>query len=191
MSSTFCIVLTDSRSQADLARWSKDTSEPREECRALEHLFSRLKSGQEKGKFTIQTSASAPVRATGTIGGAYATLTSGDKVTIGGTDIACVTTGTPTSAQFLKVTNLYTTMTNLAAAINANTTLNKFVYATVAGNGTTTGTVTVTCLVPGVIGNLVTTAVTVNSSGLTIGAATLTTGAGGMETVPVSFSRGI
>ena len=191
MSSTFVIVIKDARSQADMARFAKDTSEPREQCTALQNYFHRAKAGEEKCSFTIQTSASSPVRATGTIGGAYATLTSGDKVTIGGTDIACVTGGSPTSAQFLKQSNLYTTMSNLSAAINANTTLNKFCYATLSGNGTTTGTVTVTCLVPGVIGNLVTTAVTVNSTGLTIGAATLTSGAGGMETVPVTFSRGL
>lgn len=189
--STFSIILSDSRSQADLARFSKDTSSPREQCQAIATLFNRLKGGQEKGKFTIQTSASAPVRATGTIGGAYAKLVATDKVTIAGTDMACVVTGTPTAAQFLKVTNLYTTMVNLAAAINANTTLNKLVYATASGNGSTTGTVTLTCLVPGVIGNLVATTVAVSDAGLTIGAATLEGGAGGMETVPVTFSRGL
>lgn len=180
---TFTITLTSPRPQADLARFIKDTSDPRGECRALEHLFERLAGGLESGSFDVQTSASAPVRASATLTLTYASISNNDTCVVGLTTLTCVT-GTPSGgAQFKKVTDAPTTAANLVACVNANTTLNKYVVAS-----NVAGVVTITCLTPGVIGNQV--ALT-GSTGMVASATYLASGAGGCETVKVNYSRGL
>lgn len=184
MASSLVITVNSARSQADNGNRIKSSTVPRDECRALAHYFSRLADGLENANFTVQAAALAPVRATGTITLTYASIANSDTVTIAGTVLTCVT-GTPVGAQFKKVTDGPTTATNLAALINANTTLNKLVVASAAAS-----VVTITCLAAGTIGNLITQA-TSNGTGFVVSAATLTTGAGGAETAPVAYSRGL
>lgn len=186
MASTLVITVKSGRSSTDCrSRFVKDTSDPRGACRALEHLFERLRAGLETGSsFTVATSANAPVQATGTYTLTYASVANNDTVTIAGTVLTCVT-GTPSGAQFKKQTDGPTTATNFAAAVNANATLSKFISASASGS-----VVTLTCLVPGTIGNTLTIA-TSNGTGFVVSAATLASGAGGTETTPVSYSRGL
>lgn len=180
--STLVITITSPRSVADLARFIKDTSDPRGQCRALHHFFQRAMSGDESCSFYVQTSASEQVRATNTLTLTYASISNSDTVVIAGTTLTCVT-GTPAGPQFKKQTDATVTAANLVAAVNANTTLNKKMFATSA-----LGVVTLTLLTPGSIGNQAT---LVGSSGMVVGAATFANGAGGHETVPVTFSRGL
>lgn len=182
--STLVITLQSPRSVADLARYIKSTSAPRDEARALAHLFEKLASGLEAGNFDVQTSAAAPVRASGTVTLTYASISANDTVTLGGTALTCVT-GTPTSSQFKKVTDGPTTAANLAATINAHTTLSKLVSATAAA-----GVVTVKALMPGAIANQFTMA-TSNGTGFVLSAAVLANGAGGAETVALNYGRGL
>lgn len=177
------ITITSPRSVADLARFIEDTSNPRNQCRKLAHFFQRAGAGDETCSFYVQTSATEQVRAHQTLTLTYASIADMDTFVLGGTTITCVT-GTPSgSAQFKKVTDLGTTTANLVACVNANTTLNKLVFASRA-----LGVVTFTALTPGVVGNQIP---LVGSTGMVAGAATLASGAGGHETVPVSFSRGL
>ena len=81
------------------------------------------------------------------------------------------------------MTNATVTAANLAALINANTTTNKLFSATSAA-----GVVTVTCLTPGLIGNLMTLAS--SSVGYAASGATLTGGTGGCETAVVLYNKG-
>lgn len=185
MASSLVITVNSARSQADNGpRHIKSTTLPREEMRALAHYFSRLADGLENANVSVQSAALAPVRATGTITLTFASIANNDTVTIAGTVLTCVT-GTPAGPQFKKVTDGPTTAANLAALINSNATLSKLVFATSSGS-----VVTLTCLASGTIGNLVTQA-TSNGTGFVLSAATLTTGAGGAETAPVSYSRGL
>jgi hypothetical protein len=94
------------------------------------------------------------------------TISSGsgsETATIGGTAVA-VTWATSDA----------NTASLLATAINADTTVNKLVFATAASN-----VVTVTALVPGPAANKITT--TATGTGNTAGGATLTGGAGGAD----------
>lgn len=122
----------------------------------------------------------AAVNASSTVTLTYASVANNDTVTVAGTTLTCVT-GTPSGAQFKKEVDGTTTAANLAALINSNTTLNKVVRASSAA-----AVVTVTCLVPGTIGNLVTLA-TSNATGFALSAAALANGAGGPTAVAVSF----
>lgn len=185
MASSFVITLKSARTDTDaISRWKKASSDARNECRVLEHLFERLASGLESGSFDVQTSANAPVRASGTVTLTYASVLANDTVTIAGTALTC-SASTTDATHFKKVTDGPTTATNLATCINTNTTLNKFLLASASSS-----VVTVTCLVPGTIGNTLTLA-TSNGTGFVVSAATMASGAGGSETVAVNYSRGL
>lgn len=161
----------------------KDTSMPFEEIRSLRNFVQRIESGALAASFTAQTSTSAPVNASGTLTLTYASISNNDTCIIGLTTLTCVT-GTPSGgAQFKKVTDATATAANLVACVNANTTLNKYCYA-----ANTAGVVTITALVPGTIGNLI--ALT-GSTGMVASATYLASGAGGAETVAVTYHKGV
>jgi hypothetical protein len=179
------IVVSTPRSVADLAGLLKDTTDPRGEMRALSHYFKRLEQGCDKGVGStvyVQDSASAPVRATNTLTLTYASISNNDTCVVAGTTLTCVT-GTPSGgAQFKKQTDATVTAANLVACVNANTTLNKLMFAS-----NVAGVVTLTLLSFGKIGNQTP---LVGSTGIVVGAAAFASGAGGAETVAVSYSRG-
>ena len=94
-------------------------------------------------------------------GGVYAKVTATlasvvatNTIVIGGVTLTCVNSGA-SSVQFNKGTTDTLTAVNLAAAINALTTINKVVGATSSG-----AVVTIYSLYPGTIGNLITTTAT-------------------------------
>lgn len=184
MTSSLVITLKSGRPVADTGRFLKDTTDPRGECRSLEHLFERLGSGLEPGSsFDVQTAAAAPVRATNTLTLTFASISNNDTTVIAGTTLTCVT-GTPSGgAQFKKVTDATVTAANLVACVNANATLKLLMKATSA-----LGVVTLTLHTPGAIGNQVP---LVGSTGMVVGAAVFANGAGGIETAPVNYSRGL
>lgn len=185
MGSSLVITINSARSQADNGlRHVKSSTLPREEMISLSHYFKRLADGLENANVVVQSAVLAPVRATATNTLTFASIANNDTVTIAGTVLTCVT-GTPAGPQFKKVTDGPTTAANLAAAINANAALSKLVLATSAGS-----VVTLTCLIAGTIGNLITQA-TSNGTGFVLSSATLLTGAGGAETAPVAYSRGL
>lgn len=108
--------------------------------------------------------------ATATVTCAYASAVDNtDTVTIGGTALTARTSATLTSEFTIGASNS-AMATNLAAAINANATLQKIVRATASG-----AVVTITSVYPGPIGNLITLAESGN--GMTISGAALASGA--------------
>lgn len=132
---------------------------------ALARHFERLAGGQEPGatgenSVFIQkgSTAAAPVAATGTITMATSSGTVG--ATIGGT---LVTVTWATSDEHSQVL--------LASAINADSTVNKWVYATAAAK-----VCTLTALQPGVLGNNVT--LVLSGTNVTVSGAKLTGGVG-------------
>lgn len=98
-----------------------------------------------------------------------------DTVTLGGTVLTAIASGA-TSSQYNIGADDTATAVNLAAAINANTTINTMVEATSA-----LGVVTVTALIAGAMGNQFTLAISAHGS---VSGAKLTGGAvGDTETV--------
>ena len=126
-------------------------------------LLRGLNAGSLLGAVYVQGSSSSPVAASATITQVSAVNT--NSVTIGGVTLTAGTewTRTGTDAE---------NSVSLAAAINANTTLNKIVIATSATN-----VVTITALQKGVIGNYITLAK--SGAPITISGANLASGAGG------------
>lgn len=163
------------------AKYLGASSNPRNECRSLSHLFKRIEDGLTSASFTVAYSPNAPVNASDTLTLTYASIANNDTCVIGGTTLTCVT-GTPSGfTQFKKQTDATVTAVNLVAAITGNTTLNKLVTATSA-----LGVVTITAISPGVMGNQIT---LVGSTGIVAASANFTLGAGGAATAAVTYTR--
>lgn len=120
----------------------------------------RVAAGQAPGNTTVdmQDGTTTLVQASGTVTFTGSTGTVG--ATIGGT-LVTVTWATSDAAS----------ATALAAAINANTTVNKWVVATTTG---LTGVITLTALSGGAVGNNITLAL--SGTGVTVSGAKLTGG---------------
>ncbi len=113
MSSSLVITVKSGRAVGDLARLVKDTTDARGEARALEHLFSRLRSGTEPGSsFVVQTGSAAPVAATNTVTGVSVVAT--NTLLIGGT------TFTYTASPTLSTDVMVTVPTAVVVASGAN-----------------------------------------------------------------------
>ena len=129
----------------------------------LNDLLRGLNSGALLGKVFVQGSTANPVAASGTI--TQVSTVSTNTVTIGGVTLTAGTDWVVTGSDTEKATNL-------AAAINANATLNKIVVATSATN-----VVTITALQQGVLGNYITLAK--SGAPITVSGTSLANGAGG------------
>lgn len=142
--------------------WNQDY---REALMAISRYFGRLALGMEPGApgehsvlFQKGSTAAAPAPATGTI--TMATSSGVVGATIGGTLVTVTWAISDANSQVL-----------LAEAINANATVNKWVYATASG-----AVCTLTALQPGVLGNNVT--LVLSGTNVTVSGAKLTGGVG-------------
>lgn len=127
----------------------------------IDDLFQEFITGVWNSNINIMASG---VYATGTA--TLASVVATNTIVIGGVTLTAIASA-PTNAQFLVGASNTATATNLAAAINANTSLDQLVQATSSG-----AVVTIACLVPGTIGNLV----TLSQTGGTITVASALTG---------------
>lgn len=181
--SSIVITVSSDKTQTTLSdRYRLNSSLPVNAMIGLSAYFHAVGGGLESASVSIQTGAVDAVRASGTATIAFATLLAADTVTIAGSVLTC-TTGTPSTAQFQKITDGTTTAVNLAAAINAHATLSQMVSAT-----SSAAVVTLISTSSGLIGNLITS--TASSLGVVMGAATLAGGAGGANNAPIVYARG-
>ena len=156
----------------DASGLGEPAGNPRQAAIKLANILWAVANGSVAvSALSIATSATAPVRASGTItisggSGSVATTINGTAVTVTADADDGVTAGL------------------LAAAVNANTTVNKLVSAAAVGS-----TVVVTAHVPGTIGGALTfvvsgTGLTVTGSGKLTGTAT----GAGSNTAPTTYS---
>lgn len=178
------LVLTVNIDKSDISNLVKSSTDPYGETRELENLFRSINAGTTNASIIAQIASVPAVQASGTITLTYASVANLDTVTVAGITLTCVT-GTPTGAQFKKVTDGPTTAANLAALINSLATLNIYVSATSSGS-----VVTVKANQAGVVGNLITLA-TSNGTGFGLSAAALENGAGGAVTAATTYGRGL
>jgi hypothetical protein len=115
---------------------------------AITNLISGLNIGALIGNVYVSGSTADPVAATAAIAITHANVTNNDTTTILNTVITAATSGNGTTSWTIGA-NATADAVALAACINANTTLNKQVVASIA----VAGTVTLTALVKGVAGN--------------------------------------
>jgi hypothetical protein len=145
-----------------------------------ENIIKGIKSGSILGSVDVHYVAASPVAASATVTLTYANIDADDTVTVANTVLTAKASGANGTTQFNKETDATVTATNLAACINANTTLNKFVSASSAA-----GVVTITSLVKGVVGNGLALA---TSDATAFALVAFASGAGGQNGAPVSYT---
>jgi phage tail sheath gpL-like len=134
-------------------------------------------AGLSRGNVTVQTGSVDPVKASGTA--TVVSVAAGNTLTIAGTTLTA--SATPSgAAQFLSTGSDTVVAAAIAACINANPTLNVLVSATSA-----LGVVTISALESSALGNLITLARV--GAPITLSAATLANGAGGVQDVGVTY----
>lgn len=127
------------------------------------------------GALRVSRNETSGVAATATA--TFTAVVATDKLTVAGVDFTCVASGA-TGNQFNKGASEAASATNCAARINANTTVNKYVTASVVG-----AVITLTANVKCYLGNLVTVAET--GGHMTLSAAAL---AGGVDIAYVTYT---
>lgn len=117
----------------------------------LANILKGINGGSYNADATVDVAYSSanPVAASGSIAVTNANVVAGDTLTIGGVVLTAAASGNGTTS-FTIGADATATGNNIAACINANTTLNKVVSASNAS-----GTVTVRCLQKGLVGNLI------------------------------------
>lgn len=183
MASSLVLSLSLPDSQADITTNLKaDTSSPRSQFHHLKQLFKALACGTRAGSLKLSYADAAPVQASGTFTLVSAIAT--DKVTIGSIELTATSTPTTNLHWEIDGADDAADAASLCAAINANPTLSKIVFATSAAN-----VVTVTAHQPGVLANQV----VFSSADATItasGSGYLAGGAGGAESRPSNYQVG-
>jgi phage tail sheath gpL-like len=150
-------------------------TDARDKAVNLKSIIEALASGLRNGTFDLMADG---VRASGTVTLTYSKLVADETLAIGGVTLTIKNSGANGTTQWNKTTDATVTATNLAACINANTTLSKYLVATSA-----LGVVTITCKQAGTIGNAITLVVTAaDPTGYALSAATLTSGTNGTLT---------
>lgn len=131
----------------DPLQYSKSGA-PRSNITNLMALMKGFVSGALLGSIGIQTSATSPVSATATITITHANVTNADTTTILGEVITAATSGNGTTSWTIGA-NATADAVAMAACINANTNLSKYLVATSA-----LGVVNITVSAKGALGNL-------------------------------------
>jgi phage tail sheath gpL-like len=168
----------------------KDTSEmvvsgqSRENIKRALNVLNGIQAGKLPGKIELSASTSNPVAASGTITLVSAVAT--NSVTIGKTVFTFTSTPSTSTdtAQDVEVDggDDSTDAAALAAAINANSASSAIVYATSA-----LGVVTVTCRVPGILGNQI--ALAKSGAPITVSGTYLSGGTGGSGSLGTTLTQ--
>lgn len=152
------------------------SSSPRVNTRKVINYLEGLSSGAQRGSARIMAGSAVFAAATQTITCTQSAATANDTITILGVTLTAKSSGA-TGAQFNIGASNTAMADNMAAAINANATLSKYVLAAAA-----TGVVTLTTFAKGELMNVLAgTTVSVNS-GTPMVATSWANGAGGAST---------
>jgi len=162
----------------DLTRFNQ-SGEAQRSLGNLSKLLQGMAVGALTGTTNVFTSSLNPVRASATA--TLATAEADNTITIGGTLLTAKASPAGES-QWLVTGSDTVVAAALAAAINAHSVLSLIVSATSA-----IGVVTITCVVPGAIGNQV--PVVRVGAPITLSSATLVSGAGGPAGVATVYTR--
>lgn len=145
----------------------KQASKPREQAIALRNLFNDLIGGNRDGQLTVQVNSGDAVSASGTV--TFASFTAADTFTVGSETFTCETSGASGNNQFNKGGTDTLSAVAAIAKINAHPNLVQYISAT-----SSSAIITITCIVPGRIGNNIPLAISAHGS---VSAAKLASGA--------------
>jgi hypothetical protein len=177
MSSYFRLTVLNGRSAPSIKAWLRvQTGYRPSSIERVASLFSDVAGGVHSGYLSLATTA---VQATGTI--TLSSFVATNTITVAGVTFTGVASGA-TGNQFNIGASDTATAANAVAAINASTTsgLNSMVIASSSG-----AVITITSLVPGYIGNMITLAISAHGS---VSGANLT---GGSEDAAINMYNGI
>jgi phage tail sheath gpL-like len=130
-------------------------TDSRDKAVELAQAVKAMAAGVRNGEIKVHLDG---VRASATITIDNSKATANDTIKIGATTLTIKASGANGTTEFNKGTDATATAVNLAAVINANTTLSTYLSATSA-----LGVVTITCRQPGLIGNAIGITVTENT----------------------------
>jgi len=160
------------------------SAQPNGNLNRIENLIRGFKLGSQLGSVSVYAATANPVAATGTI--TLATVVATNTVTIGQTVFtftASPSSNTATAVDVLVTGGDTVAAAALAAAINANTLgAGAYIVATSA-----IGVVTISCRIPGTIGNNI--ALAKSGAPITLSGTYMTLGAGGPAGAPVVIGR--
>jgi len=184
MSASLVITVKTEMTQAVLQqKYQKPVNQVREEALALSHLFRKLASLHERGEVTVQTGASAPVAASGTI--TLANVSADDTIVIGATTLTAKASPSGEN-QFSQAGTDSVDAAGLVTKINAHSVLSLLVFASAVN-----AIVTVTALQKGNDGNAIP-LTSSNGTRLAVsGSGFLASGTGGTDDVGVVYTLGL
>lgn len=166
------VIDVDDMSQTELQNRYQHDNGRHKNIRGVRELLKRVMSGAAPGTIQTQLCANASVKASATVTCVYASAVDGtDDITIAGSTLS-VEAAPSGESQWDSGSSNATMADNLAAAINAHSTISQLVSA--ASDGV--DTVTITALLPGDIYNQIDLAETGN--GMTLSGANLAGGSG-------------
>lgn len=182
--SSFIISIKADRSQDSMKdRFVASPEKRKEQAIILSQYFKNLASGQDRASFRVQTGAANPVSASIAITVDQSDATADDTISFGSKTLTAKASGA-SADEFNIGSSDAQLATNLTNAIN---TFVPGLRATVAG-----AVVTVTCLTPGSVGNLITVAVNVDSgTPFDFSGSALAGGTGGALEAGEQYSLGV
>lgn len=181
--STVVISVKDARGATELSdKFANSSKGAITSAGAVQALFKEVAAGLRQDNWDVHVDATNPAAASGSIALTQANLGASDAVTLGGQTITCKASGAAADGtEFNKGADVTASGDNLAAAINVNAALSKYLKATNAA-----GTVTIAAKVKGGIGNLI---VMSTTDATAFGLTQLTGGTGGPSGTPTTFTR--
>lgn len=179
--SSFTIQLKTSRQGGNLALLTDGTTDLKRVALGASQLVNRLSEGLDSGELQVSYSSVDPAAAVASVAITHASLVANDTLKIGRQTITAKASGAVAGTEFNIGANATADAVNLAAAINANTTLSKYFVASIA----VAGTVTVTARLKGAWSNLL---YSVSSSaGMVV--TDFASGTGGFDSAPASYVK--
>lgn len=145
----------------------KPATKPREQAVSLHGYFNALAGGDRDAQLTVQVNSGDAVAATGTV--TFSSFTGADTFTVGSETFTCENSGASGNNQFNKGGTDTLSAAAAVLKINAHPNLLQYITATSAG-----AIITVTCSVPGRIGNNIGLAISAHGS---VSAAKMASGA--------------
>jgi hypothetical protein len=177
---TLSVIINTPKDATEFTR----SGQPNSNLNRIENLIRGFKLGSQLGSVSVYAATANPVAATGTI--TLSTVVATNTVTIGQTVFtftASPSSNTATAVDVLVTGGDTVAAAALAAAINNNTLgAGAYIVATSA-----LGVVTISCRIPGTIGNNI--ALAKSGAPITLSASYMTTGAGGPAGAPVVIGR--
>lgn len=179
MSSLVISLKTDVQG-GDLSSLNTSTRDKNAVIKDVCNQLKRISSGIAAGEVQVSHSSTSPVAASASVAITHANLAADDVIIVCRQTLTAKDSGANGTTQYNIGADAPADAVNLAACINANTTLSKYVLASAAS-----GTVTLTAKLKGAWGNLL----SVTSSDNAFAITDFASGTGGFDSAPNSWSN--